>query len=238
MKAIPWMVLLTLTSGCTLILKSPAELNMKPKTVILTFDDGPYERMETDMRLLDVLKKQQVRAYFCLIGRKLKGKEDWIRRLDAEGHVIAFHTANHESLIFKSYPELEKALLAFDGDISRILGKPFRALHIRPPVGMIGSGLAGKLSEQGYRLLPVTHNPSDTFVGKNESRNYIQGLIRKIQADQGGIIVLHNGVELFPQPGKEDFFREGNAANRDWLPDEVDRLIGELKSAGYDFILE
>ena len=61
--------------------------------VALTFDDGP--RASTTGRLLDELALREVPATFFLLGHRIPGNEDLVRRMAAEGHQIGVHTYDH-----------------------------------------------------------------------------------------------------------------------------------------------
>ena len=58
--------------------------------VALTFDDGP-DPMYTP-QMLDLLKKQRVKATFCLVGFRAAKYPAWSRRIVAEGHTLCNHT--------------------------------------------------------------------------------------------------------------------------------------------------
>jgi len=62
-------------------------------TVALTFDDGPDPVNTT--RLLDLLKKNGVKATFCVVGFRARDNGDLIRRIVAEGHTICNHSWQH-----------------------------------------------------------------------------------------------------------------------------------------------
>ena len=64
--------------------------------VALTFDDGP-DPVYTP-KLLDGLKERKVHVTFFLIGKKLEGQEDLVRRIQQEGHLIGNHTYSHVDL--------------------------------------------------------------------------------------------------------------------------------------------
>ncbi|MEI6481635.1 MAG: polysaccharide deacetylase family protein [Candidatus Saccharibacteria bacterium] len=64
--------------------------------VALTFDDGP-DRIHTPA-LLDVLKKHKAHASFFLIGNKIAGREEIVRRIAAEGHDIGNHSWAHPNM--------------------------------------------------------------------------------------------------------------------------------------------
>lgn len=64
---------------------APAEVTLSgPPLVALTFDDGP--RSSTTGPLLDGLALREVPATFFLVGNRIPGNEDLVRRMAAEGH--------------------------------------------------------------------------------------------------------------------------------------------------------
>lgn len=62
----------------------PAELPAESRFVALTFDDGP--RRDTTARLLDGLRERGASATFFLVGQRIAGSEDLLRRMRDEGH--------------------------------------------------------------------------------------------------------------------------------------------------------
>src|SRR3972149_8276415 len=63
-----------------------------PSTVYLTYDDGPNPATTPD--LLDVLAREGARATFFLIDRHVTEETaPLIRRMFAEGHAVALHSA-------------------------------------------------------------------------------------------------------------------------------------------------
>ena len=72
-----------------------AEVEIEPEmpVVALTFDDGP--RAATTGRLLDELALREVPATFFLLGHRLQGNEELVRRMAREGHQIGVHTFDH-----------------------------------------------------------------------------------------------------------------------------------------------
>ena len=65
------------------------------KVVYLTFDDGPSKNTE---KILDILKKNDVRATFFLIGNQVNDNtSDVVKRMIKEGHQIGVHTYSHDA---------------------------------------------------------------------------------------------------------------------------------------------
>ncbi|MBC7472377.1 MAG: glycosyltransferase [candidate division SR1 bacterium] len=68
----------------------------KPKTLSLTFDDGP-DPIYTP-QILDILKKYNIKATFFVIGKNIKEYPEIAKRIVSEGHIIANHSYSHPRL--------------------------------------------------------------------------------------------------------------------------------------------
>lgn len=76
------------------------EVNLNEKIAYLTFDDGPSINTNA---ILDILKKENVKATFFVKGNNTEGGKKSYRRIVKEGHSIGNHTFSHEySYIYKS----------------------------------------------------------------------------------------------------------------------------------------
>ncbi|HEU4964350.1 MAG TPA: polysaccharide deacetylase family protein [Bacilli bacterium] len=69
------------------------------KVVALTFDDGPTERVD---EVLPVLDELGVKATFFLIGNELEQHPEEGKKIAAAGHEIGNHTYSHQRMVFKS----------------------------------------------------------------------------------------------------------------------------------------
>ncbi|MEU8223511.1 glycosyltransferase [Kribbella sp. NPDC048915] len=74
----------------------PRSVAPKPRTIALTFDDGP-DPVWTP-KILDLLRQQQVHATFFVVGTAVAEHPDLARRIVAEGHQIAVHSFTHANL--------------------------------------------------------------------------------------------------------------------------------------------
>ena len=70
------------------------DLYLNPKTMYLTFDDGPSEKY-TDM-VLDVLKEKNIKATFFVIGEYVRKYPETAKRIADEGHTIGIHCDVHD----------------------------------------------------------------------------------------------------------------------------------------------
>lgn len=87
-------------------------LPYKGKKIALTFDDGP-DRRYTE-KVLDVLKKYQIKATFFVVAEKVTANKTIIERMQKEGHVIGLHSLKHKSAWlmppWEAIEEIPKAL--------------------------------------------------------------------------------------------------------------------------------
>ena len=63
------------------------------KTIYLTFDDGPSDRVTP--KILDVLKEENVKATFFIIGKNAETRKYLIKREIEVGHTVAVHNYSH-----------------------------------------------------------------------------------------------------------------------------------------------
>lgn len=73
------------------------------KSVYLTFDDGPSDRVTP--KILDVLKEENVKATFFIIGMSAERRKYLIEREIAEGHTVAVHSYSHKYNEIYASPE-------------------------------------------------------------------------------------------------------------------------------------
>ena len=99
------------------------------KRVVLTFDDGPDPNYTP--RILDILKRENVKATFFMIGEKMEENPRLVQRVYAEGHEIGSHTFFHPDLSLVSDRRIMLELNATQRSIESIVGRSTRML--RPP---------------------------------------------------------------------------------------------------------
>src|SRR5262245_30247854 len=91
-------------------------LPLRPKEVVLTFDDGP-EPGPTN-RVLDALKQECVKASFFVLGRASAAHPALVRRELSEGHTVAHHTYAHPLLnrmpVEAAEAEIDRGFAAVD----------------------------------------------------------------------------------------------------------------------------
>lgn len=70
------------------------DLYFYPKTMYLTFDDGPSA--ENTNAVLDILKERNIKATFFVVGENVEKHPEVVQRIVEEGHTIGIHCYRHD----------------------------------------------------------------------------------------------------------------------------------------------
>ena len=129
------LALLLVLTGCTPAEPAgpAAEPAAEPVYMALTFDDGPSP--SNTPRLLEGLSRRGVRATFFLVGSRIEGREDLVRRIRQEGHQIGNHSFGHGDLTDLSAAQALADLDKCSRALERVLGPG--SYWLRPPYGFI-----------------------------------------------------------------------------------------------------
>lgn len=100
------------------------------KMVALTFDDGPGPYTD---RLLDELKKRNVKATFFVLGNSVTQYPDALKRMAQEGHEIGNHSNSHKNLLRLNAAQVHAELNPCADKVEKIIGR--RPTLIRCPYG-------------------------------------------------------------------------------------------------------
>ncbi len=73
---------------------SLADEGAEVKTVYLTFDDGPSDRVTP--KILDILAEEDVKATFFIIGKNAATRKNILKREICDGHTVGVHSYSHE----------------------------------------------------------------------------------------------------------------------------------------------
>lgn len=157
-----------------------AEIELK--AVALTFDDGPA-RGRTD-EILQILREENVRATFYLIGGAIEENPGEAEKIVAEQHELGNHSYSHVRMVFVTPEfarnEIEKTDLlirraGYDGEIT-----------FRPPYGKKLLVLPFVLSQNGRKTVTWDVAPEDYA---DRSDDIVEYTLEN--AKNGSIILLH-----------------------------------------------
>ncbi|KAF1830235.1 chitin binding protein [Decorospora gaudefroyi] len=126
---------------------------VKPGTVAITYDDGPYLYTES---VLDQFAAYGFKATFFVTGNNLgKGAIDttpaWsaaIKRMVAEGHQVASHTWSHQDLSAITDAQRYDQMVKNEMAIRNIIGK--YPTYMRPPYSSCNTACQAVMKKLGY----------------------------------------------------------------------------------------
>jgi cellulose synthase/poly-beta-1,6-N-acetylglucosamine synthase-like glycosyltransferase/peptidoglycan/xylan/chitin deacetylase (PgdA/CDA1 family) len=102
----------------------------RPRQLALTFDDGPDPTWTP--QVLDVLKREGVKATFFIVGENALTQRPLLQRMVAEGHEIGSHTYTHPNLANVSPGQVrfelnanQRLFQAFTGRSLRLFRAPY-----------------------------------------------------------------------------------------------------------------
>lgn len=174
--------------GSGVYLKALCRAESADKVVALTFDDGPDA--DSTPRVLDLLKRYDVRATFFVVGEQARQNPELIHRMVAEGHTVAGHSYYHlpQSTLWSSQRYTEE-LFRCNDVVARLTGLRMRLY--RPPFGVTNPPIARAVKNLG--LIPVgwSVRSLDTIT-KNRDR-VVDRVMKHLRG--GDVILLHDRLE-------------------------------------------
>ncbi|MFZ3101428.1 MAG: polysaccharide deacetylase family protein [Desulfitobacteriaceae bacterium] len=105
------------------------------KIVYITIDDGPYP--ETTPRILKILKEEDVKATFFVVGRQIETYPQLLKDEYEQGHAIGNHSYSHDSVALYRSPDAFLADIKKNEDIIyNLIG--IHTHILRAPGGTLG----------------------------------------------------------------------------------------------------
>ena len=163
--------------------------NGDDKVIYLTFDCG-YENGNTE-KILEALKKHDVKANFFVVGHFLETSPDLVRKMVEEGHTVGNHTYHHPDMseiadVSSFQKEVEDVKLLYEEITDKEMVKFYR-----PPQGKYSESNLKMAKELGYytfywSLAYVDWGP-DNQPTKEEAFEKLTGRIHP-----GAVVLLHN----------------------------------------------
>jgi peptidoglycan-N-acetylglucosamine deacetylase len=101
------------------------------KIIALTFDDGPT--VEGTAEILSILKEENVKVSFFLIGADMEKNPESVKQIIAAGHEIGNHSYTHERMFFKMPSFIQREI----DDTDRLIRAAGYTgeIHFRSPFG-------------------------------------------------------------------------------------------------------
>ncbi len=193
------------------------------RRAFLTFDDGPSTVTPT---ILDVLKQENVKATFFVLGAGVKAMPETTKRIYEEGHYIANHGYTHSySTIYSSPQAVLDEFNQCNEAVRNAIGVPEYHSHLfRFPGGLPG-GKYAEIKRQANELLlqnDILHVDWNALTGDAETANptieFERQRIEETVANKSSVVILMHDAEA-------------KKVTAEALP----QIISWLRENGYEF---
>jgi peptidoglycan/xylan/chitin deacetylase (PgdA/CDA1 family) len=188
------------------------------KVVALTFDDGPSPKYTP--KVLDILKKEGVKATFFLVGKHVEKYPVLAKRIVEEGHEIGNHTYSHRDLV----PATKRVVINEVKKAERVIENAcgVRPLYFRPPRGIYSNAVRKLILDLDYTILLWSLSSLDW---SGASPKLILNRVKKY-VRRGSIILFHDSGALIKPEG----------GSRENMVKALPEVIKYLKSEGYKLV--
>lgn len=143
------------------------------KVAYLTFDDGPTTSVTP--KILDILKEENIKASFFVIGKYVDSHPEIVKRAYEEGHYIANHGYSHNnSILYKSSESFISEVKKTDLAIGKAIGVEDYCSHLfRFPNGFMAPLYKSQKEKAVLLLLEMNYTYIDwNCLNKDSERKY------------------------------------------------------------------
>lgn len=190
------------------------------KKVYLTFDDGPSENTD---EILDILKKNKVKATFFVVGKKTEKARKQYQRIVLEGHTLAMHSYSH------NYDQIYSSVDAFGKDIKELQEMLYEITDVKPVIyrfpGGSSNSCAGDIkpyiqyiNKEGLLYFDWNALSGDAVNFNLSPESLNQNILTDVKKQKVSIVLMHDLAEA-----------ENTVKS-------LDSLIKTLKKEGYQIL--
>ncbi len=188
------------------------KMSSDKKVVALTFDDGPTPTITS--QVLEILKKNNIKATFFLIGQNLKRFPKIAQQIVADGHALGNHTWHHWRKLmmeFTASHEIE--------DTAQIMYKVtgVQTSLFRPPNGFLNNGLVDYALKRKDAVVLWSLDSEDWRGSGTSVDKLVTRVVERVKP--GGIILMHDG-----------------GGDRTRTVQALPKIIEQLTLRGYKFV--
>lgn len=168
------------------------------KVAYLTFDDGPSQTVTP--LILDLLKKENIKATFFVLGTRVKVNPDIVKRAYNEGHYIANHGYTHEySKIYNSVDNVIKEYNRTEKAIQEAIGVEEYNSHLFRFPGGSNGGIYDSLKQKAKKELNkknisyIDWNAlTNDAAGANTKKKLLKNLKETVKDKNSVVILMHD----------------------------------------------
>lgn len=165
------------------------------KNIYLTFDDGPTTKATN--KVLDILKEENVKATFFVVGKHVKENPDIVKREYEEGHYVANHGYSHNNKkLYQSVDSFLEEVKNTDIEIGKAIGVENYCSHVfRFPNGFMSPNNKAMKKKAAIALESIDYVYVDwNCLNKDSEKKYtkfqLMNNLKKSSKNKGTLIVL------------------------------------------------
>ncbi|MGF7036326.1 peptidoglycan-N-acetylmuramic acid deacetylase [Paenibacillus mucilaginosus] len=182
------------------------------KKVYLTIDTGGP--LGDTKLLLKSLRDNKAKANFFIAGYNVKKDPDFVRQLVKDGHLVANHTMTHSDMNEQTDEQIVKEIKDYEKLYKEVTGENIQP-YFRFPYGRYNMHILKTVSDMGYTSVFWSTAMRDWEPRKNGAEDPYNDIMNNLH--DGNIILMHQGSPENIQA--------------------LDRIIKEVRKAGYEFAL-
>lgn len=194
--------------------------NLNQKKVYLTFDDGPSDHTG---KILDILKKNNVKATFFVVGKETENAKKMYRRIILEGHTLGMHSYSH------NYDQIYANVAAFSKDLMKLQNYLYELTEVRPYIYRFPGGssnhCAGNIkpyikyiNQKGILYFDWNALNEDAINFDQSPQQLNEKILKDVRRQKSSIVLMH------------DLHETKNTVKG------LDTLIKTLKKEGYQML--
>ncbi|MET3290062.1 UNVERIFIED_CONTAM: uncharacterized protein YbbC (DUF1343 family)/peptidoglycan/xylan/chitin deacetylase (PgdA/CDA1 family) [Brevibacillus sp. OAP136] len=183
------------------------------KVAYLTFDDGPSP---VTTKILDILKKDNIKATFFVVGRNVKGREKILQRALAEGHTIGGHTYSHNyQTIYKSPSAflndlelgnkmikdaigVEPTVFRYPGGSTNTVSLKYQDTAQYSKAKPVMSAIKAEMNQKGYHFIDWNVSNGDASTNHYTAASALQQVKQQVKKKQQVVILMHDATPKMP----------------------------------------
>jgi peptidoglycan/xylan/chitin deacetylase (PgdA/CDA1 family)/Flp pilus assembly protein TadD len=170
---------------------------LPPKTLVLTFDDGPHPRYSD--QILEILEKYGLKAVFFEVGRnlgpettdpaaKLAATAAVSQRIRAQGSTLGNHSYSHPVLSKMQEAEYTREIDTTNALLTSIMKQP--PVLFRPPYGATNDAIIAKVQKE--RMKSILWNVDSEDWADPVPNSIAQRVVQEVEKQGRGIILFHD----------------------------------------------
>ena len=152
------------------------------KTVYLTFDDGPTEKVTR--KILEILKHEKVKATFFCVGKNVEKHPNLFTSIIEEGHAVGNHTNTH----LNGWKTNKKQYLEDIEEADKLI----KSNLLRPPYGKLNWSSKRDLLKK-YKIVMWNVAGGD-FDHSLSIKGVVKNVINNVKP--GSIVILHDNQKF------------------------------------------